>query len=549
MPNLYTILSEEGFQNIKITYLGGMWVLLDLDSIATKEKLLNHTGVGSWFSIIKKASDSFECDERIIWVSIEGKVFWIRAKEIDAWTSTFHDDPYGDSSADELQDDGVEDIADDKEANGLSDIERVSESSFMQAIDLAQENPSNSKTGDVDTQSEDPFNLYDMLNGQHKKASNSSKDELEFPPGFTPINREREFIAEESVHTVNEQEGETVLMGDFNEVRLEHERFGTLFNHQGANAFNNFISLDGLIDLPLEGYAFTWAHKSASKMSKLDRFIISEGLLMKFPHLSALCLDRHLSDHRPILMRESNFDFGPTPFWVFHSWFSMEGFDTFVETTWKSMNVDESNGLIRLKKKLQCLKNAIKDWVRETRTRLHERKTNIKKKLSDIDKIIDQGKGNEEVVNSRSILLKELQDLSSLDAIEISQKAKIRWSIEGDENTKYFHDILNKNISQLAIRGTLVNGDWISDPVKIKYEFFSHFKQQFSPPQTPCFCFDFICPNRLSSVQVEDLERIVTYDEVKRAVWDCGANKSPGPDGFSFEFFHKFLGIIDQDVF
>ncbi|GJV58934.1 alpha/beta hydrolases superfamily protein [Tanacetum coccineum] len=72
MPNLYTIIFEEGFQNIKITYLGGMWVLLELDSIATKEKFLNHTCVGSWFTIIKQASNSFESDERIIWVSIKG---------------------------------------------------------------------------------------------------------------------------------------------------------------------------------------------------------------------------------------------------------------------------------------------------------------------------------------------------------------------------------------------------------------------------------------------------------------------------------------------
>ncbi|GJY71394.1 RNA-directed DNA polymerase, eukaryota [Tanacetum coccineum] len=33
--------------------------------------------------------------------------------------------------------------------------------------------------------------------------------------------------------------------------------------------------------------------------------------------------------------------------------------------------------------------------------------------------------------------------------------------------------------------------------------------------------------------QVENLERNVTYNEIKRAVWDCGTNKSPGPDGFT----------------
>ncbi|GKG39743.1 hypothetical protein Tco_0463888, partial [Tanacetum coccineum] len=47
-------------------------------------------------------------------------------------------------------------------------------------------------------------------------------------------------------------DGETVILGDFNEVRMEKERFGSSFNIQGANAFNNFISMSGLIDLPWE---------------------------------------------------------------------------------------------------------------------------------------------------------------------------------------------------------------------------------------------------------------------------------------------------------
>ncbi|GKD90524.1 hypothetical protein Tco_1366031 [Tanacetum coccineum] len=80
IPNLYIILSNEGFQNIKITYLRGIWVLLELDSMASKEKLLNHIGVGSWFTNIKQASNSFECDERIVLVSIEGL-------PIKAWTT------------------------------------------------------------------------------------------------------------------------------------------------------------------------------------------------------------------------------------------------------------------------------------------------------------------------------------------------------------------------------------------------------------------------------------------------------------------------------
>ncbi|GJS25470.1 RNA-directed DNA polymerase, eukaryota [Tanacetum coccineum] len=164
------------------------------------------------------------------------------------------------------------------------------------------------------------------------------------------------------------------IRGDFNEVRSIHERYGIVFNSLGANSFNNFITMAGLVDLPLEGYSYTWSHKSASKMSKLDRFMILEGLLTLFPSLSALCLDRHLSDHRPILMRE------------------------------------------------------------------------------------------------------------------------------------------------------------------------------FVDPNSPRLIIDFQFPNTLSMEQLYDIERDVTYDEIKNAVWDCETNKSPGHDGFTFEFFRRYWKLIDDDV-
>nr|GFB29808.1 RNA-directed DNA polymerase, eukaryota [Tanacetum cinerariifolium] len=202
---------------------------------------------------------------------------------------------------------------------------------------------------------------------------------------------------------------------ELNEMRDLWDYLRSFIDRQGAIAFNNFISSACLIDLPLEGYAFTRAHKSASKMSKLDRYLISEGVLDLFPHLSALCLDRHLSDHRPILLRETNYDYGPSPF----------GFSIL--------------GLIRLKKKLQALKIAIKAWSKEANKRSNYRKINIQQNLSEVDKLIDQGKRNDEILIKRITLLNDLQDLNNRNAIEISQKAKIRWSIEGDENSKYFH--------------------------------------------------------------------------------------------------------------
>ncbi|GKE21083.1 hypothetical protein Tco_1432595, partial [Tanacetum coccineum] len=48
--------------------------------------------------------------------------------------------------------------------------------------------------------------------------------------------------------------------------------------------------------------------------------------------------------------------------------------------------------------------------------------------------------------------------------------------------------------------------------------------------------------------KVAELENPITRDEIRNAVWACGENKSPGPDGFTFEFFRKFWNIIGSDL-
>ncbi|GJY48562.1 RNA-directed DNA polymerase, eukaryota [Tanacetum coccineum] len=160
---------------------------------------------------------------------------------------------------------------------------------------------------------------------------------------------------------VTHWQGDSLVMGDFNEVRSADERLGSVFNMQGAADFNDFISNSGLIDIQLEGYSFTWSHPSASKMSKLDRFLLTEGFISVFPHISAICLDRHLSDHRPILLCDVIADYGATPFRLYHSWLSLNGFDLMVSHAWNSFAFDDRNEMIRFKKKLQALKKVIRE--------------------------------------------------------------------------------------------------------------------------------------------------------------------------------------------
>nr|GFA10119.1 RNA-directed DNA polymerase, eukaryota, nucleotide-binding alpha-beta plait domain protein [Tanacetum cinerariifolium] len=126
------------------------------------------------------------------------------------------------------------------------------------------------------------------------------------------------------------------------QVRSEEERFGSLFNRASTRNFNNFIALAGLVEIKMEGYLYTWSHPSATKMSKLDRFMVTEVA---------------------------------------------------------------------------------------------------------IDKSLDCGVVYDEILLTRMELSRKLYDIKQSESADFVQKSKVKWAIKGDENSKFFHGLINKKRS------------------------------------------------------------------------------------------------------
>ncbi|GJR49569.1 RNA-directed DNA polymerase, eukaryota [Tanacetum coccineum] len=152
------------------------------------------------------------------------------------------------------------------------------------------------------------------------------------------------------------------------------------------------------------------------------------------------------------------------------------------------------------------------------------------------------------MLNKRMEIIKAIQDMDKLKDMETTQKAKIKWAIEGDENSKYYHGVLNKKRTQIAIRGVMVEGKWVDTPDKVKKEFLLHFKNRFQKPKNVRPIINLMFPRQLSATQQMDLEVDISMEEIKKAVWDCGIDKSSGPDGFTFGFYRRFWGLIEHDV-
>ncbi|GJW37187.1 hypothetical protein Tco_0060107 [Tanacetum coccineum] len=115
------------------------------------------------------------------------------------------------------------------------------------------------------------------------------------------------------------------------------------------------------------------------------------------------------------------------------------------------INMEEVNkkvkGATSNEKKLQALKIIIKQWTKNAKKSSYKAKISILSKLSNMNKLLDQGDSSEEISSDKSLFLKELNDINSIDSLKAAQKSKVHWAIEGDENTKFFHGILNSKRS------------------------------------------------------------------------------------------------------
>ncbi|CAM8951096.1 unnamed protein product [Rhodiola kirilowii] len=126
------------------------------------------------------------------------------------------------------------------------------------------------------------FNQQEVLmNYLNVNAPNSEKEKLN--------------LWEVLIALKSSYKGEWVIGGDFNSVLLEEERNRSSFNEKDAYLFQEFIQDLGVMDMPLKGRRFTWGNKNGA--SRLDRFLISPGVLSSWPKIEQLGLDKGLSDH------------------------------------------------------------------------------------------------------------------------------------------------------------------------------------------------------------------------------------------------------------
>ncbi|KAH7847914.1 hypothetical protein Vadar_031561 [Vaccinium darrowii] len=130
------------------------------------------------------------------------------------------------------------------------------------------------------------------------------------------------------------------------------------------------------------------------------------------------------------------------------------------------------------------------------------------------------------------------------------QKARILWMVEGDRNTSFFHAKVTQRRKRNAIAGIQnSDGSWCDDPEDIAKEFVQYFHQLFQSEGTNHIpeVVDTI-KARVTEQMNQSLTRMVTYSEIRQALFDIDPTKAPGTDGMTAGFYQKYWEVVGADV-
>ncbi|GKA11042.1 putative RNA-directed DNA polymerase [Tanacetum coccineum] len=190
-------------------------------------------------------------------------------------------------------------------------------------------------------------------------------------------------------------------------------------------------------------------------------------------------------------------------------------------TSWSSSVDCHSNlSAVRFKLKLKHLKHNVKDWRHTINTTKTSEALDIRSRIDEIDLRAETSLLKAADVNRRINLVKALADLEHHKLNDLKQKSKIKWALEGDVNSNFFHGIINNRRNRSRINET--------------------------NPTRPSFSSNLF--KQLTSEDNLFLESPFTSREIKDVVWDSGGNKAPSPDGFTFKLIKKHWSILGNDI-
>lgn len=181
----------------------------------------------------------------------------------------------------------------------------------------------------------------------------------------------------------------------------------------------------------------------------LDRFLVCRSYLSSFPLSAVTAHPWELSDHSPITLISAVSDFGPVPFKLFNFWPLRDGFDQLVEEAWNKFGGYGTPDAY-LATKFIFLKESIKKWRRDASLTEKKEYKDTSTRVNELEKLAAIRPLSSAETGVWNMGIKKIMKWERLKALDLKQKARIKWTVDGDENSKFFHGYINKKIEGIS---------------------------------------------------------------------------------------------------
>ncbi|CAL1387047.1 unnamed protein product [Linum trigynum] len=307
--------------------------------------------------------------------------------------------------------------------------------------------------------------------------------------------------------------------------------------------FNNALMDCGLKDLGFVGYPFTWENRKSGQNlieERLDRAVANGKWMDMFQNAMVLHLEGVVSDHLPILIdpigeKEEEIRWGKC--FRFESfWAKDEESMEVIKEAWEEANwgtLDQS---------LKSCERRLKTWSEAKFGEIPRRIAQIRRSIQGMKA---QNKNSSWREKKRKLEL-ELQDLLYKNEQRWKQRSRMEWLKEGEKNTKAFHAKASERRKRNTIKklqdeqGRVFKGQ--EEVTECLFQYYSKLFE--SKADQNCWKVIDVIEKKVTDEMNHKLLRPFTTEEIKAALFQMGATKAPGDDGFPALFFQKNWSTI-----
>ncbi|XP_042479765.1 uncharacterized protein LOC122060726 [Macadamia integrifolia] len=341
-----------------------------------------------------------------------------------------------------------------------------------------------------------------------------------------------------------------LVAGDFNATLLAHEKRGPgTFNMGSATEFGAMIDGCSLFQIPSQGRKFTKTNNKGkgNVMAKLDRSLCTDDWFSQFQDCHQKVISMGASDHSPLMVvSEASLKPLNCPFRFQRSRANHENFKKIVKDSWDDWI--SGSALYVFSQKIKRVKITMKEWASETFPNVNLEKEEALKGLEDIQQEIE-GMNDQAFAREADAKTRYLKALEGYEKFWL-EKARIKWRLQGDRSSKFFHVVVKVRRLKNTIR-TMKNGDGqLITEKMILEEFVKSYYENFLKRSPTIEHMDMLecIPSMLADIDRWRMDSLPSNEEIKRAIWDLDPESSPDPDGFPGTFYRACWEIISVDV-